>query len=93
MRGNDKVIAQLNEALAKSSPRSTSISCTPRCVTTGAITASASFIKKQSIDEMKHAEELIERLLFLDATPKMDYMELNVGADVKEQLEADLSSK
>jgi bacterioferritin len=39
---------------------------------------------------MKHAEELIERLLFLDATPKMEYMELNVGGNVKQQLEADL---
>jgi bacterioferritin len=48
------------------------------------------YIKKQSIDEMKHAEELIERLLFLDATPKMDYMDLSIGADVKQQLEADL---
>ena len=48
------------------------------------------FIKKQSIDEMKHAEELIERILFLDATPQMEFMELNVGANVKGQLEADL---
>jgi bacterioferritin len=39
---------------------------------------------------MKHAEKLIERLLFLDATPQMDYMELNVGGNVKAQLEADL---
>ena len=48
------------------------------------------YIKKQSIDEMKHAEKLIERLLFLDATPKMDNMELSVGQNVKTQLEADL---
>src|SRR5678815_4882341 len=48
------------------------------------------FIKKQSIDEMKHAEELIERILFLDATPTMDPMELSVGQNVKSQLEADL---
>ena len=48
------------------------------------------YIRKQSIDEMKHAEELIERLLFLDATPKMEYMELTVGSTVKQQLEADL---
>jgi bacterioferritin len=48
------------------------------------------YIKKQSIDEMRHAEKLIERLLFLDATPKMEYMELNIGGNVKAQLEADL---
>jgi bacterioferritin len=39
---------------------------------------------------MKHAEELIERILFLDATPQMEFMELNVGANVKGQLEGDL---
>ena len=39
---------------------------------------------------MKHAEELIERILFLDATPKMEYMELSVGTSVRQQLEADL---
>jgi bacterioferritin len=39
---------------------------------------------------MKHAEKLIERLLFLDATPKMELMELSVGQSVKAQLEADL---
>ena len=49
-----------------------------------------SYIKKQSIDEMKHAEELIERILFLDATPTMEYLALNVGSNVRQQLEADL---
>jgi bacterioferritin len=39
---------------------------------------------------MKHAEAIIERLLFLDATPQMEYMELKVGQNVKGQLEADL---
>jgi bacterioferritin len=38
---------------------------------------------------MKHAEKLIERLLFLDSTPKMEYLELNIGGDVKAQLTAD----
>ena len=40
---------------------------------------------------MKHAEELIERILFLDATPKMEYLDLNVGGNVQQQLEADLA--
>ena len=49
------------------------------------------YIKKQSIDEMKHAEELIERILFLDATPNMtEPMTINVGKNVKEQLDSDL---
>ena len=47
------------------------------------------YIRKQSIDEMKHAEKLIERILFLDATPKMEYLDLNIGGNVKAQLESD----
>ena len=41
------------------------------------------FIKKQSIGEMKHAEVLIERILFLDGSPSMMPLELKVGGTVK----------
>ncbi len=52
----------------------------------------SSNIKKQSMGEMKHAEKLIERILFLDGMPKMDEMaKLNIGKDVKQQLENDLA--
>jgi bacterioferritin len=49
-----------------------------------------SYIRKQSIDEMKHAEKLIERILFLDGTPKMEHLDLTVGGNVRAQIEADL---
>jgi bacterioferritin len=40
---------------------------------------------------MKHAEALIERILFLDATPNLtELMQLSVGKNVREQLESDL---
>ena len=49
------------------------------------------FIKKQSIDEMKHAEALIERILFLEGSPNLtELMTLTVGSNVKAQLENDL---
>ncbi|HEY6292401.1 MAG TPA: bacterioferritin [Terriglobia bacterium] len=49
-------------------------------------------IKKQSIGEMKHAEVLIERILFLEGVPNMgDLPKLNVGKDVKQQLQNDLA--
>ncbi|HEV2493609.1 MAG TPA: bacterioferritin [Terriglobia bacterium] len=50
------------------------------------------FIKKQAIGEMKHAEILIERMLFLEGMPNMaELPKLNIGKDVKQQLENDLA--
>jgi bacterioferritin len=49
------------------------------------------FIKKQAVGEMKHAEQLIERILFLEGLPNMgDLPRLNIGKDVKQQLQNDL---
>jgi bacterioferritin len=54
--------------------------------------ALSKFIKKQSIDEMKHAEKLVERILFLDAAPTLTGpTQLKVGKNVKEQLANDLA--
>lgn len=47
--------------------------------------------KKQAMGEMKHAEKLIERILFLEGMPRMDDLpKLNIGRNVKEQLKNDL---
>ena len=51
----------------------------------------ADYIKKQSIDEMKHAEVLIERVLFLDGTPTMEPLKLTVGTTVRNLIESDLA--
>jgi bacterioferritin len=51
----------------------------------------AGMTKKESIGEMKHAEALIERILFLEGLPKMDEMgKIKIGKNVPEQLKNDL---
>jgi len=90
MRGNDQVIAQLNIALKEELTAINQYFLHAEMCHNWGYHKLGDYIRKQSIDEMKHAEELIERILFLDATPKMEYMALSVGTSVKEQLEADL---
>ncbi len=51
----------------------------------------AGITRKESIEEMTHAEKLIERILYLDGTPNMsDYFKINVGATMEAQLKNDL---
>lgn len=50
----------------------------------------AQFVKKQSIDEMRHAETLIERILYLDGSPNLAApLSLKIGKNVEEMLKND----
>src|SRR5580693_961019 len=92
MQGNPKVIAVLNEALREELMAINQYFLHAEMCENWHYDKLGSYIKKQSIDEMKHAEALIERLLFLDATPNMtEPMQLTIGKNVKEQLESDLA--
>ena len=91
MRGNDTVIAELNEALREELTAINQYFVHAEMCHNWGYHRLGSYIRKQSIDEMKHAEQLIERVLFLDGTPKMEYLELNLGGDVRAQIEADLT--
>ena len=91
MKGNPKVIAALNEALREELLAINQYFLHAEMCENWHYDKLGSFIKKQSIDEMKHAEALIERILFLDATPSLtEPMKLTVGKNVKEQIESDL---
>lgn len=91
MQGNPKVIAELNRALVEELTAINQYFLHAEMCENWKYDKLGSYIKKQSIDEMKHAEVLIERILFLDATPSMtEPMQLNIGQNVRQQLTADL---
>ena len=68
MKGNAKVIAALNEALQEELLAINQYFVHSEMCENWKYEVLSKFIKKQSIDEMKHAEKLIERVLFLDGS-------------------------
>ena len=92
MRGNDTVIAYLNEALKAELTAINQYFLHAEMCENWGYKRLASYGKKESIDEMKHAEALIERLLFLEGAPVMhELFPLRIGAGVKAQLDNDLA--
>lgn len=91
MRGNKNVIAVLNEALKEELTAINQYFLHAEMCENWKYVRLSKFIKKQSIDEMKHAEAIMERILFLDGTPSMEPMSVKVGSNVKQQLENDLA--
>src|SRR3972149_2201353 len=90
MKGNLKVLQELNKALRE---ELTAINQyfvhAEMCENWGYHKLSA-YIKKQSIGEMKHAESLLERILFLEGSPAMEPMKLTIGDSVRQMIETDL---
>jgi len=91
MKGNTQVIAALNLALKEELTAINQYFLHAEMCENWHYDRLGSFIKKQSIDEMKHAEAIIERILFLDATPSLtEPMRLTIGKNVREQIDSDL---
>jgi bacterioferritin len=92
MRGNDKVIAYLNEALkAELTAISQYFLHAEMCDNWG-YQRLGDHTKKESIDEMKHAEAFIERILLLDGAPIVNELfPLKIGQTVQDQMENDLA--
>ncbi len=91
MKGNPRVIKVLQEALKAELTAINQYFVHAEMRENWGYHRLAEITKKQAIDEMKHAEKLIERVLFLDATPQMEYFKINIGEAVKKQLENDLA--
>jgi bacterioferritin len=90
MKGNPKVIEQLNRALREELTAINQYFLHAEMCENWGYGKLSRYIKKQSIDEMKHAEKLMERILFLDGTPSMEPLALAIGANVQAMIQSDL---
>jgi bacterioferritin len=90
MKGNPKVIDELNKALREELTAINQYFLHAEMCENWGYEKLSDYIKKQSIGEMKHAEVLLERILFLDGVPTMEPLKLTVGSTVKDMIEADL---
>ena len=90
MKGSPKVIEQLNKALREELTAINQYFVHAEMCENWGYHKLSEYIKKQSIGEMKHAEVLIERILFLDGSPSMQPLELTVGGTITAMLQNDL---
>lgn len=91
MKGNEQVIAKLNEALREELTAINQYFVHAEMCHNWGYHRLGSYIRKQSIGEMKHAEELMERIIFLDGMPNMQPLALSIGKDVRTQVQNDLN--
>jgi bacterioferritin len=91
MKGDDQVIQNLNDTLRNELTAVNQYWLHYRMLDNWGVARLAEFERHESIDEMKHADRLAERILFLEGLPNFQMLgRLRVGENVEEILKADL---
>lgn len=91
MKGDAKVIAVLNQVLKAELTAINQYFLHAEMCENWGYEKLAQHTRKESIEEMRHAEKLMERILLLDGSPNItDYFKINIGQNVKQQLQNDL---
>jgi bacterioferritin len=94
MKGNPKVIELLNEAIKAELTAINQYRLHYRMLDNWGVKRLAEYERKESIDEMKHADRFSERVLFLDGLPNFQALgRLRIGESVEEILKADLEAE
>ena len=94
MKGNDKVIAELNTALHSELTAIVQYMVQAELCQNWGYKRIGNYLKRRAIDEMHHAEGLIERIVFFDSVPKVNVaLKPVIDDSVKEQLVADLKDE
>ncbi|GAA0982585.1 bacterioferritin [Acrocarpospora macrocephala] len=91
MQGDREIIALLNEQLTSELTAINQYFLHAKMQENWGFTKLASYTRAESFDEMKHAEKLTDRILFLEGLPNYQKLfTLHIGQTVREQIQADL---
>ena len=91
MKGNDEIIQILNDVLCAELTAINQYFIHARICQNWRYERLAEHTRKEALEEMKHAQEVIDRILYFDGQPNMQkYMKINVGRTVPEQHQVDL---
>jgi bacterioferritin len=92
MKGNEKLIATLNSLLSDELTAVNQYMVHAEIAENWGYGKLHDHFQKRSIDEMKHAEKLISRIIFLEGRPVVsEYRKMSIGAEVPQQLANDLA--